>query len=103
VLRKADGVPETAIAIEDPAERTLVLELLSFGTIVRDVERTLEPHRLVGYLYGLAWTFGKFYDACPILKAEPPVRASRLVLTQLAACTLTCGLGLLGISVPDRM
>jgi arginyl-tRNA synthetase len=37
------------------------------------------------------------------LKADPAVRASRLVLTQFAARTLARALGLLGISVPDRM
>jgi arginyl-tRNA synthetase len=40
------------------------------------------------------------------LKADPAVRASRLVLTQLTARTLARALGLLGllgISVPDRM
>jgi len=71
--------------------------------IVRDVERTLEPHRLVNYIYALASAFTSFYDACPILKAEPPMRASRLALTQLAARTLSSGLGLLGIEVSERM
>jgi arginyl-tRNA synthetase len=55
------------------------------------------------YVYGLATAFTTFYDECPVLKAEPTLRASRLELTRLAARTMTCGLGLLGISVPDRM
>jgi arginyl-tRNA synthetase len=104
VLRKGEGVPADArIAIAEPAERSLVLALLGLGAFVRDVERTLEPHRLVSYIYGLATAFTRFYDECPILKAEPTLRASRLALTQLAARTMACGLGLLGISVPDRM
>jgi len=104
VIRKAEGLPaEARIVVAEPAERELVLAVLGFGGIVRDVERTLEPHRLVNYLYALASTFTSFYDACPILKAEPPLRASRLALTNLAARTLSCGLDLLGISVPDRM
>jgi len=104
VLRKAEGVPADAqVVVAEPAERELVLAMLAFGGIVRDVDRTLEPDRLVNYIYALASTFTKFYDACPILKAEPPVRASRLVLTKLVARTLSCGLDLLGISVPDRM
>jgi arginyl-tRNA synthetase len=105
VLRKSDGgVPAGAnVTIAEPTERALVLALLGFGSFVRDVERTLEPHRLVGYVYSVADAFTEFYGACPILKAEPPVRASRLVLSHLTARTLSCGLGLLGISVPDRM
>jgi arginyl-tRNA synthetase len=104
VIRKADGVPGSApITIGEPAERELVFALLGFGGVVRDVERTLEPHRLVHYIYALASTFTSFYDACPILKAEPPLRASRLQLTHLTARTLACSLGVLGISVPERM
>jgi arginyl-tRNA synthetase len=104
VLRKSEGVPAGAkIEIAEPAERELVLVLLGFGAIVRDVERTLEPHRLVSYIYALASAFTSFYDACPVLKAEPPLRGSRLALTQLVARTLSCGLGLLGIQVPERM
>jgi arginyl-tRNA synthetase len=47
--------------------------------------------------------FTSFYDVCPILKAEPAVRASRLALTPLTARTMACGLGLLEIAVPERM
>jgi arginyl-tRNA synthetase len=104
VLRKSEGVPEnTKVVIGEPSERALVLALLELGGVVRDVERTLEPHRLVTYIYSLADSFTRFYDACPVLKAEPPVRASRLALTRLVARTLACGLGLLGISVPEQM
>jgi arginyl-tRNA synthetase len=104
VLRKSEGVPAgSRIVLAEPAERSLVLELLGFAGHVRDVERTLEPHRLVTYIYGLATAFTTFYDACEILKAEPMVRASRLALTELVARTMACGLDLLGISVPDRM
>jgi arginyl-tRNA synthetase len=67
------------------------------------VDRTLEPHRLVSFVHSVASAFTAFYDACPILKAEPSVRRSRLRLTRLAATTLSRGLELLGISVPERM
>ncbi len=103
VLRKAGELPADGLAIVEPKERELAFAVLGLGTVVRDVERALEPHRLVSYSYALASAFTSFYDACPILKADPPVRASRLLLTQLTARTLACALGLLGISVPDRM
>ncbi|HEX4452344.1 MAG TPA: arginine--tRNA ligase [Kofleriaceae bacterium] len=103
VLRKAIELPDVPIAIDEPVEHELVLHILGLGAVVRDVERTLEPHRLVSYCYTLASAFTAFYDACPILKAEPAVRGSRLQLTRLAARTLACALGLLGIPVPERM
>ena len=103
VLRKATELPDVPIAIGERVEHELVLHILGLTTVVRDVERTLEPHRLVSYCYTLASAFTAFYDACPILKAEPAVRDSRLQLTQLAARTLALALGLLGIPVPERM
>ena len=92
-----------AIVIAAPAERALALELLAFGRALEDVEATLEPHKLCGYLYGLASSFSSFFEACPVLKAEPVERASRLALCRLTARTLATGLTLLGIEAPERM
>jgi arginyl-tRNA synthetase len=91
------------IVIGEPEERALVLALLGFGRAVTAVEASLEPHKLAGYLYGLATTFTSFYEKCPVLKSEGATQASRLSLTKLTAQTLGTGLSLLGISVPERM
>ena len=44
-----------------------------------------------------------FYEACPVLKADPAVRASRLALCGLTAQTMQTGLDLLGIQVLEQM
>ncbi len=103
VFRKASAIAEGTVSIAAPTEHVLALRLLGFGSAVAEVERTLEPHRLAGYLYDLATAFTKFYDACPILTAEPAVRGSRLVLADLVGRTIQQGLDLLGIEVPDVM
>nr|MBA2540530.1 arginine--tRNA ligase [Deltaproteobacteria bacterium] len=103
IFRKAQDVAGGAVNIVEPTERSLALRLLAFGGTVADVERTLEPHRLAGYLYDVATAFTKFYDACPILTADPAVRASRLVLADLTGRTIRCGLDVLGIEAPDVM
>jgi arginyl-tRNA synthetase len=95
-----DGRP---VVVGEPAERTLVIELLGFTDIVGRVAETLEFHRLAGYLYDLATVFTTFYESCPVLRAVEPVRHSRLVLCDLTARVLATGLDLLGIAVPDRM
>ena len=56
--------------LDEPAERALVVKLSAFGDVLREVEVTLEPHRLCNYLYELAGAYTAFYDACPVLKAE---------------------------------
>jgi arginyl-tRNA synthetase len=105
ILRKA-GDPEAAIdpTVElQPAERALALELDAYGTALAEVSETLEPHKLCGYLYDLARDFTNFYEACYVLGAEEPIRSNRLALCQLTARTLQHGLGLLGITAPQRM
>ena len=100
VAAPRDGQP---VVVGEPAERTLVIELLGYTNIVGRVAETLEFHRLAGYLYDLATVFTTFYESCPVLRAVEPVRHSRLVLCDLTARVLATGLDLLGIAVPDRM
>ena len=55
------------------------------------------------YLHRLATAFSAFYERCPVLRADEPVRESRLVLCDLTARVLRQGLHLLGIRTPERM
>jgi arginyl-tRNA synthetase len=91
------------IAVVEPAERSLALRLLDFGDVVAHVGEKLEPHRLCGYLFELAQAYSGFYEHCPVLKAEPDVRASRLALCAVTLDVLVQGLDLLGIEAPERM
>lgn len=91
------------MAVAEPAERALAIELLAFAGVVTEVEESLSIHRLAGYLYGLATTFTTFYEQYPVLRTEGEVRQSRLALADLTARVLAQGLGLLGIGSPDRM
>ncbi|MEO3744450.1 arginine--tRNA ligase [Plantactinospora sp. B5E13] len=105
IFRRAGGGPSAGarIAVVDPAERALALELLDFGAVVGEVERTLEFHRLTSHLYAVATAFSTFFERCPVLRADAGTRASRLALCELTARVLRQGLHLLGITAPDRM
>jgi len=100
----ARGAEAGVVDCRTPEERRLALALLQFGGIVESVARSLEPHRLCGYLYDLASQFHSFYEKCPVLAAEnAAVRASRLALCTHVARTIAKGLELLGIAVVERM
>ncbi|TCP13849.1 arginyl-tRNA synthetase [Crenobacter luteus] len=104
VFRKAGEVDAgAAILIAEPAEKQLAVALAQFEDVLYNVADTCQPHHLCGYLYNVATLFSRFYEACPILKAEGEVRASRLQLAALTARTLKTGLDLLGIAVVDAM
>jgi arginyl-tRNA synthetase len=96
---RAAGVTVTA-----GPERALALRLLDFGAMVTQLGETTEPHRLCAYLFDVASLFTTFYEECPVLKAESEsLRAGRLALCALTLDVLACGLGLLGVPVPERM
>ena len=89
--------------LEQPAEQNLALLLSKFGEVVDEVAATLQPHKLCTYLYDVAGALSTFYEACPVLKSEGDVRASRLALCDATRRVLSRGLNLLGIEAPERM
>jgi arginyl-tRNA synthetase len=92
------------VALVEPAERALALQLLGFDGAVQETVERLAPHRLCAYLFDLASAYTAFYEACPVLRAPTDeLRRSRLALSLLTARVLATGLGLLGIETPDRM
>lgn len=100
----AAGYESAALAINEPEEKQLALVLLRYPATVAAVSRTLEPHRMCGYLYELAGTFSRFFEHCPVLKAETVgTRLSRLRLADLTARVLEDGLDCLGIQTLERM
>ncbi len=105
IFRKAgeSADPAAKIQITGPAERALAVKLLQYAETLPVVLEDFRPNILANYLYELANTYHSFYEACPVLKAEPALRASRLLLSDLAARTLSHGLVLLGIHCPERM
>ena len=100
----AHAPPRPTITVAEPAERQLALALLRYPQVVRDVAQHLDPSRLCAYLHGLATTYNGFYQQCPVLKCEDPaLRASRLRLCAISKHVMKDGLGLLGITAPERM
>jgi arginyl-tRNA synthetase len=105
IFRKAGEkfVPPNELILTEPAELTLAKRLAQFAETVPQVLNDFRPNLLANYLFELANAFHAFYEACPVLKADEPARATRLALCELTARVLRRGLDLLGIQVPERM
>lgn len=95
--------PLAKVLISEPAERVLAIKLLQYAETVPVVLEDFRPNLLANYLYELANTYHSFYEACPVLKAGSAIRASRLLLSDVTARTLSHGLSLLGIRCPEKM
>ncbi len=106
LFRRAD-VDESAlggaIMVGERAENALAIKLLQFPEVVAAVAHQCYPHLLCNYLYELSDAFMKFYEQCPVLRADEPKRTSRLLLALLTARILRQGLDLLGIETLERM
>ena len=93
----------TLLVLKEPAEINLAKRLCQFAEIVPQVLNGFRLNILSNYLFELANSFHTFYEACPVLKSDEPVRGSRLSLCDLTGRVLQRGLDLLGIKVPERM
>jgi arginyl-tRNA synthetase len=94
---------QTKVLLQDETELNLAKHLLLLSETINAVETDLLPNRLCQYLFELSQKFNQFYDRCPVLDAETPLKTSRLLLCDLTARTLKLGLSLLGIPVLERM
>ncbi|MEL6956709.1 MAG: arginine--tRNA ligase [Pseudomonadota bacterium] len=106
LLRRAEdeGHAPCTIRVESDAERALVLALDGFGQALLATRVKRMPHILCEHIYGLAQAFSTFYGAHPIAaEKNAAARASRLGLCEAVLKQLEAGLGLLGITVPERM
>jgi len=94
-----------ALLLEHADEIALAKKLLAFGGVVESVARDLKPHYLCTYLYELAGAFSRFFESCPVLRAESEaLKMSRLLLCDAVATTMRIGLtDLLGIETLEEM
>ncbi len=117
-------------ALTDPDEFTLVRKLSAYPSVVEGSALTLEPHRIVFYLQELAQLLHTFYfkhrilppavegeasDARQFVKdatvssvqhreqLPPRLTGARLALMGQVGQVIRNGLGLLGVSAPERM
>lgn len=114
VLRNAEelGIDWHAAQF-DPAqldherENDLLGHLAQFPRVVASAAELREPHRVARYLEDLATAYHRFYDVCWVLprgdEETGPRHVARLWLCAAARQTIANGLGLLGVTAPDRM
>jgi len=108
IFRKAEGTFNIQhstfnIQLAAPEEIALAKHLLNFGLTLEAVAEEYRPNFLCNYLFELAGKFTSFYENCPVLKAEPTMRGSRLAMCDLTAQVLKKGLETLGIETVEQM
>jgi arginyl-tRNA synthetase len=112
VLDKA-GIPRTTAAamlkdadlspLTSPYEQALLRRLADFPDELAVAARELAPHLITFYLKELAAQFHSYYNAEQFLVDDPVLRRARLALVVATGQVVRNGLGVLGVSAPEKM
>ncbi|CAB5496960.1 Arginyl-tRNA synthetase (EC 6.1.1.19) [uncultured Gammaproteobacteria bacterium] len=104
VLAKADGnqVPDLAL-LDNEYEQALIKQLSRYADTLKNAALNYEPHVLAYYLRDLAGDFHSYYNNSEFLIDNKTLQASRLQLVIAVQQILQNGLGLLGVSAPEKM
>lgn len=104
--KKPDQVLSRLVLYE---EMILIRLMAEFPSLLEDVCKTFEPHRLTYYLTELASSFHRYFNLGTknpehrIVCKDKPLSQARLFLAEAVRIVLYNGLKLLGITAPERM
>lgn len=82
-------------------EKNLAKKILEYKDTLKEAVAEMAPHKVASYLYELAQEFSRFYEHCPVAGSER--EAERATLTKVYLNTMTHGLNILGINIPEEM
>nr|WP_308468231.1 arginine--tRNA ligase [Glaciibacter superstes] len=106
----ASGVDRSAFAPElltHETESALLGALQEYPRIVALAAELREPHRIARFIEEIAGLYHRWYDNCRVIPLgdEPvgDVHRTRLWLNDAAGQVIRNGLGLVGVSAPERM
>ena len=90
--------------MKEKLERELVLSLASFPDAFIEATEYLKPSLISGFANALADKFNTFYNALPVIKAEPQeLSDARIALTDAIRVVLQNALTLIGVVAPEKM
>jgi arginyl-tRNA synthetase len=106
-LRRGPAPPLEGLCLEE--ETALIRVMADFPSLLEDICRSLEPHRLTYYLADLASLFHRYfnlgnkYPEHRVITEDRDATLARLYLALGVKTVLAVGLDLLGIHAPEKM
>ena len=102
ILQKSTSSDESiAPTALEPAEKNLIKKILEYKSVLKEATAEMAPHKVANYLYELAQDFSRFYETCQVNGCEREKERLKIVRVYLA--TMTHGLNILGINIPEEM
>ena len=90
-------------ALDSEYETALLQKMIDYPQVVETAAQDLAPHTIAFYLKELAADFHSYYNASRFLVDDEKVKLARLALIAALAQVMRNGLGLLGVSAPEKM
>ena len=90
-------------ALVEPQEKTLMTSLSRYPEVVELAANNRAPQHLVHYLRDLANDFHTYYNAHAFIVDDADLRDARLYLISATRQVIANGLGILGVSAPEKM
>lgn len=109
--REERNIPRSEFAqvdsklLQHPAEIALLRSLSELPDVVLKACNDRAPHLVTTWLRNVSGQFHSFYHDCPVLQQDvaPELMQARLWLIEAVQIGLSVGLGLIGVSAPERM
>ncbi len=95
--------------LELESETALIRAMVEFPSLLEDICKALEPHRLTYYITDLASQFHKYFHLGTkrpeyrIVNNDPILTQTRLFLAEAVRIVINNGLRLLGVQAPEKM
>ena len=109
LLRKADITdvntltPISTVALDD-VERALLMTALSLPGVIEEAARTYDPSLIANLCYDITKSYSSWYQNHHVIKEEnTDLRNARLGICALCSSSVKIGMGLLGVTMPERM
>jgi arginyl-tRNA synthetase len=106
IIRRAGGVEEVFVdaALLSEKELDLIKMLNDYPLVITDAGSNYSPANIANYVYDLVKGYNSFYQSTPIFNDDnEKLTKFRVLLSANVGQVVKSGMGLLGISVPDKM
>ena len=101
ILQKSSNNQPAKNTAYNTYEKNLIKKILEYKNVLKEAVAEMAPHKVASYLYELAQEFSRFYEHCPVAGSDR--EAERATLVKVYLDTMTHGLNILGINIPEEM
>ena len=98
---KEPAGPAENSAASTRAERSIIKNLLEYPAVLDEAVAEMAPHKVANFLYELAQCFSRFYEHCEVIGSD--CEEERIKIVDAYLRTMTHGLSILGIAIPEEM